>query len=50
MDTRQIFLRDILTVLFKRKALILLFIVVVVVGVYICNMIWPQTYESMAKV
>ncbi|MCC6798327.1 MAG: hypothetical protein IT366_24655 [Candidatus Hydrogenedentes bacterium] len=50
MDTRQIFLRDILTVLFKRKALILLFIVVVVVGVYICNMIWPQTYESIAKV
>lgn len=50
MDNRQLFLRDILTVLFKRKALILLFIVVVVVGVYICNMIWPQTFESVAKV
>ncbi|NUM56478.1 MAG: hypothetical protein HUU46_22835 [Candidatus Hydrogenedentes bacterium] len=50
MDTRQIFLRDILTVLFKRKALILLFFVVVVVGVYLVNMIWPQTYESVAKV
>ena len=49
MDTRQIFLRDILTVLFKRKALILLFIVVVVAGVYVCNIIWPQTYESSAK-
>ena len=44
MDTRQIFLRDILTVLFKRKALILLFMVVVVVGVYVCNLIWPQTF------
>lgn len=50
MDTRQIFLRDILTVLFKRKALILLFIVVVVAGVYVCNLIWPQTYESVAKI
>jgi len=50
MDKRQIFLRDILTVLFKRKALILLFLVVVVVGVYVCNIIWPQTYESTAKV
>ena len=50
MDTRQIFLRDILTVLFKRKALILLFMVVVVVGVYVCNLIWPQTFESSAKV
>ena len=50
MDTRQIFLRDILTVLFKRKALIVLFIVVVVVGVYVCNLIWPKTYESVAKV
>ena len=32
-------MRDILTVLFKRKALILLFMVVVVVGVYVCNLI-----------
>lgn len=50
MDNRQIFLRDILTVLFKRKGLILLFIVVVVVGVYLCNLVWPKTYESVAKV
>lgn len=50
MEHRQIFLRDILTVLFKRKWLIILFALVVLVGVYIGNLVWPPTYESVAKV
>lgn len=47
---RQIFLRDILTVLFKRKVLIVLFIVLVLAGVFVGNMVWPPTYESSAKI
>ncbi|MBI4557565.1 MAG: hypothetical protein HY706_08280 [Candidatus Hydrogenedentes bacterium] len=50
MDQRQIFLRDILTILFKRKALILLFTVGVVGVVFVGNYAWPPTYESSAKV
>jgi len=47
---RQLFLRDVLTVLFKRKVLIVLFIVLVVAGVFVGNMVWPPTYESSAKI
>jgi uncharacterized protein involved in exopolysaccharide biosynthesis len=47
---RQIFLRDVLTVLFKRKAFILGFTIAVVVLVLVGNLVWPPTYESMAKV
>ena len=47
---RQLFLRDVLTVLFKRKILIVLFIVLVVAGVFVGNMVWPPTYESSAKI
>ena len=47
---RQLFLRDVLTVLFKRKVLIVLFIVLVVAGVFVGNMLWPATYESSAKI
>lgn len=50
MDQRQLFLRDVLTVLFKRKGLIVLFIVFVLAGVYVGNLVWPPTYESVAKV
>jgi uncharacterized protein involved in exopolysaccharide biosynthesis len=47
---RQLFLRDVLTVLFKRKVPIVLFIVLVVAGVFVGNMVWPPTYESSAKI
>jgi uncharacterized protein involved in exopolysaccharide biosynthesis len=47
---RQLFLRDVLTVLFKRKVLIVFFIVLVVAGVFVGNMLWPPTYESSAKI
>lgn len=47
---RQLFLRDVLTVLFKRKILIVLFIVLVLAGVFVGNMVWPPTYESSAKI
>jgi len=50
MDQRQIFLRDILTVVFKRKALIVLFVIVVFGVVVVGNYAWPPTYESAAKV
>ncbi|HNZ19071.1 MAG TPA: exopolysaccharide transport family protein [Candidatus Hydrogenedentes bacterium] len=50
MDQRQIFLRDVLTVLFKRKAFILVFIAVVFGVVLAGNYVWPPTYESVAKV
>ncbi|HOJ34646.1 MAG TPA: Wzz/FepE/Etk N-terminal domain-containing protein [Candidatus Hydrogenedentes bacterium] len=50
MDQRQIFLRDILTVLFKRKGFIVSFAIVVIVLVAAGNYVWPKTYESVAKV
>ncbi|MCP4643243.1 MAG: polysaccharide biosynthesis tyrosine autokinase [bacterium] len=50
MDQRQIFLRDVLTVLFKRKVLILFFALVVFGVVFAGNYVWPPTYESVAKV
>ncbi|MCC6695119.1 MAG: hypothetical protein IT365_05770 [Candidatus Hydrogenedentes bacterium] len=49
MDQRQLFLRDVLTILFKRKGLIVLFAVVVIAGVFVGNMLWPKTFESTAK-
>lgn len=45
MDQRQIFLRDILTTLFKRKLFIILFVVAVFALVFVGNYIWPPTYE-----
>jgi polysaccharide biosynthesis transport protein len=50
MDQRQVFLRDVLLVLFKRKILIVLFAAVVFVATFLGNYAWPPTYESMAKV
>lgn len=50
MDQRQLFLRDILTVLFKRKLMIASFIVLVFVVVFAANYVWPVTYQSVAKV
>ncbi|MCP4640152.1 MAG: hypothetical protein GY851_06960, partial [bacterium] len=50
MDQRQIFLRDVLTVLFKRKYLVAFFAVVVIGVVFVGNQMWPETYESTAKV
>ena len=49
MDQRQLFLRDVLTILFKRKGQIVLFAVVVIAGVFVGNMLWPKTFESTAK-
>ncbi|GMV99787.1 MAG: hypothetical protein AMXMBFR84_09260 [Candidatus Hydrogenedentota bacterium] len=50
MEQRQIYLRDILTVLFKRKVQIIGFAVIVILGVFVGNIIWPETYESQAKI
>lgn len=49
MEQRQLFLRDVLTVLFKRKFLIAIFAIVVIVAVFVGNQLWPPTYESTAK-
>jgi uncharacterized protein involved in exopolysaccharide biosynthesis/Mrp family chromosome partitioning ATPase len=50
MDQRQVFLRDILTVLFKRKLLIVSFAVLVFAVVFVGNYAWPPKYESVAEV
>ena len=50
MDQRQFFLRDILTVLFKHKALLILLPVVVLAVVILLSFIWPPTYQSVGKV
>jgi uncharacterized protein involved in exopolysaccharide biosynthesis len=50
MDQRQFFLRDILTVLFKYKSIILLLPMLVFAAVFVANSVWPPTYESSAKV
>lgn len=50
MDQRQLFLRDILTVLFKRKKLIVFFAVVVIAATFAGNLVWPPTYESAARI
>jgi len=50
MEQRQLYLRDILSVLFKRKWLIVLFAIAVIVIVVIANQVWPETYESDASV
>ena len=49
MEQRQLFLRDVLTVLFKRKFLIAVFAVVVIVAVFVGNQLWPATYEATAE-
>lgn len=50
MDQRQLFLRDILTVVFKRFYLIVAFTALVFLVVYIGNFAWPVTYESTASI
>lgn len=50
MEQRQLFLRDVLTVLFKRKFLIAIFAIVVIAAVFVGNQVWPSTYESSAKI
>lgn len=50
MDQRQLFLRDVLTTLFKRKGLIILFALLVVVLVFAGNIVLPPTYESTAQI
>jgi uncharacterized protein involved in exopolysaccharide biosynthesis len=50
MDQRQLFLRDVLTVLFKRKKLIVFFAVIVFAAVFAGNQVWPPTYESVARI
>ncbi len=50
MDQRQLFLRDVLTVLFKHKVLIVLFTALVTALVTAGSVFWPPTYESEAKV
>ncbi|MBI5093637.1 MAG: polysaccharide biosynthesis tyrosine autokinase [Candidatus Hydrogenedentes bacterium] len=50
MDQRQLFLRDILTVVFKRFLLIVSFAAAVFLVVYVGNYAWPVTYESTASV
>jgi uncharacterized protein involved in exopolysaccharide biosynthesis/Mrp family chromosome partitioning ATPase len=49
MKQRQLFLRDVLTVLFKRKLLIVTFAILVFAVVFVGNYIWPPTYESVAQ-
>ena len=50
MDQRQFFLRDILTVLFKYKTIIMLLPILVFLAVFLGNSVWPPTYESSTKV
>ena len=50
MKQRQIFLRDILTILFKRKFLIVLFAILVFAAAFGVNYVWPPTYESVASI
>jgi uncharacterized protein involved in exopolysaccharide biosynthesis len=50
MDQRQIFLRDVLSVVFKRKFLIVFFLIAVFAVVFVGNYAWPPSYESTAKV
>lgn len=49
MKQRQIFLRDILAILFKRKLLIVTFAILVFAIVFVGNYVWPPTYESAAR-
>lgn len=46
---RELFLRDVLTVLFKRKFLIVSFAVIVFVIVFGLNYVLPPTYESATR-
>ena len=50
MDQRQLFLRDVLTTLFKRKGLIVFFALLVVALVFVGNTVLPPTYESSAQI
>ena len=49
MKQRQIYLRDVLTILFKRKFLIVTFAILVFAVVCVGNYVWPPTYESSAR-
>ncbi len=50
MDQRQFFVRDVLTVVFKRIKLILFLPILIFAVVFVGNYLWPPTFESMAKV
>lgn len=50
MDQRQFFVRDILTVLFKRIKLIIFLPLLIFAVVFVGNYLWPPKYESSAKV
>ncbi len=50
MEQRQLFLRDVLTVLFKRKVSIAVFVLAVFAVVFAGNFAWPPAYESSAKI
>ncbi len=50
MDHRQLFLRDVITTLFKRKGLIFFFAILVLVLVFLGNTVLPPTYESTAQI
>lgn len=50
MEQRQIFLRDILTAIFKHKVLIVFLPLFIFALVFVGNYVWPPTYESVAKV
>jgi len=50
MDQRQLFLRDVLTTLFKRKGLIIFFALLVLALVFVGNTVLPPTYESTAQI
>jgi uncharacterized protein involved in exopolysaccharide biosynthesis/Mrp family chromosome partitioning ATPase len=49
MKQRQLFLRDILAILFKRKLLIISFVILVFAVTFVGNYVWPPTYESTAQ-
>lgn len=50
MDQRQFFVRDILTVIFKRIKLIIFLPILIFAVVAAGNYLWPPTYESSSKV
>jgi uncharacterized protein involved in exopolysaccharide biosynthesis/Mrp family chromosome partitioning ATPase len=50
MEQRQFFVRDVLTVLFKRWKLIIFLPIVIFALVFAGNYLWPPTYESVSKV
>jgi succinoglycan biosynthesis transport protein ExoP len=50
MEQRQFYLRDILTVVFKHKSLIVWLPLFIIAVTFIGGYIWPPSYESEAKI